>query len=241
VSTYRQYCPIARGAEIFAERWTPLIIRNMYLGCRTFTEILEGAPGMSRTLLTERLRAMERWAVIERHQRPRGRGSTYHLTPAGLELVEVCMALGKWGARWLEVAPQHLGPHVVLWNMARLADLTKLPQPRLVVRFDVTDQTRHKSYWLMLERAHAEVCMTHPGHPEDLVVTTTAEWLAKWQMGWISLPAAQRRQVIEVAGPPALGRTLASLSRSPFAAIKPVRQSADTPIDPAARTVAAAS
>src|SRR5688572_24467148 len=48
VRTYGQYCPIARGAEIFAERWTPLIIRNLHLGCETFGEILEGAPGLSR-------------------------------------------------------------------------------------------------------------------------------------------------------------------------------------------------
>jgi DNA-binding HxlR family transcriptional regulator len=124
VTTYQQYCPIARGAEIFAERWTPLIIRNLYLGCRTFTEILDGAPGMSRTLLTERLRTMERNEIIERHPRTRGRGFTYHLTPAGAELVDVCIALGNWGARWLEIAPEHLGPHIVLWNMARLADRT---------------------------------------------------------------------------------------------------------------------
>jgi DNA-binding HxlR family transcriptional regulator len=238
VNTYRQYCPIARGAEIFAERWTPLIIRNLYLGCRTFTEILDGAPGMSKTLLTERLRALERWEVVARHQRPRGRGFTYHLTPAGIELVEVCMALGRWGARWLEVAPQHLGPHVVLWTMARLADRASLPQQRLVVRFDVTHELRQTSYWLMLEPAHAEVCVTHPGHPEDLVVTTTSEWLAKWHMGWISLPAAQRRRVINVAGPPRLTRTLASLGRSTFSAISPVRQSADTPIGPAPRAPA---
>lgn len=46
--TYGQYCPIARGAEIFAERWTPLIVRNLHLGCGNFSEILEGAPGLSR-------------------------------------------------------------------------------------------------------------------------------------------------------------------------------------------------
>src|SRR3546814_7676138 len=49
------YCPIARGAEIFAERWTPLIIRNLYLGCGNFSEILEGAPGLSRTLLSQQI------------------------------------------------------------------------------------------------------------------------------------------------------------------------------------------
>src|ERR671911_1878466 len=59
VKDYQQYCPIARGAEIFAERWTPLIIRNLFLGCATFTEILEGAPGLSRMLLSQRLKQLE--------------------------------------------------------------------------------------------------------------------------------------------------------------------------------------
>jgi DNA-binding HxlR family transcriptional regulator len=52
--TYGQYCPIARGAEIFAERWTPLIVRNLFLWLPKFSEILEGAPGQSRTLLSQR-------------------------------------------------------------------------------------------------------------------------------------------------------------------------------------------
>jgi hypothetical protein len=119
---------------------------------------------------------------------------------------------------------------VVLWNVARLADLTSLPQPRLVVRFDLTDVRRQNRYWLLLDRAHAEVCMTHPGHPEDLVVTTTSEWLAKWHMGWISMSAAQRQQVITVTGPARLTRSLAFLGLSRFADVKPAHQSASTPI-----------
>jgi DNA-binding HxlR family transcriptional regulator len=63
VRTYGQYCPIARGAEIFAERWTPVIIRNLYLGCG-FSEILDGAPGLSRTLLSQRLKQLERLGVV---------------------------------------------------------------------------------------------------------------------------------------------------------------------------------
>jgi DNA-binding HxlR family transcriptional regulator len=230
MTTYGQYCPIARGAEVFAERWTPVILRNVSMGCRTFTEILEGAPGMSKTLLTDRLRALERYGVLERRPHTRGRGFTYELTDSGLELVEVCAALGRWGARWLEVAPIHLGPHVVLWNMSRLADLSDLPQRRLVVRFDLTDLARQNRYWLVLETANAEVCLLPPGHPEDLVVTTTSEWLAKWHMGWISLPAAQRRGTIRIEGPRRLARALNGLGLSTFADVPPVRQSADTPI-----------
>jgi DNA-binding HxlR family transcriptional regulator len=237
VTRYHQYCPIARGAEIFAERWTPIIIRNLYLGCRTFTEILDGAPGMSKTLLTERLRTLERCEIVERVERTSGRGFTYHLTPAGVELVDVCFALGNWGARWLEIAPEHLGPHVLLWTLARLADRSHLPQPRLVVRFDLTDVTRPNRYWLVLDPAHAEICLTSPGHPEDLVVTTTSEWLAKWHMGWISMADAQRQRLIIVTGPPRLARVLATLGRSAFAGARSVRQSADTPIQPVAARV----
>jgi DNA-binding HxlR family transcriptional regulator len=55
MGTYRQFCPIARGSEILAERWTPVILRNVLDGCRTFNEIAAGAPGLSRSLLTKRL------------------------------------------------------------------------------------------------------------------------------------------------------------------------------------------
>jgi DNA-binding HxlR family transcriptional regulator len=106
VRTYGQYCPIARGAEIFAERWTPLIVRNLYLGCRSFGEILEGAPGLSRTLLSQRLKQLERLGIVESMRRRDGRSNDYTLTSAGRELFTVCQSLGEWGARWLEIAPE---------------------------------------------------------------------------------------------------------------------------------------
>lgn len=56
---YGQYCPIALGAEIFAERWTPIIIRNLHLGCRRFGEIIDGAPGLPRSVLALRLRTLQ--------------------------------------------------------------------------------------------------------------------------------------------------------------------------------------
>jgi DNA-binding HxlR family transcriptional regulator len=114
VRTYGQYCPIARGAEIFAERWTPLIIRNLQLGCGNFSAILEGAPGLSRTLLSQRLKQLERLGVVESAPKPGGRGHRYELTSSGHELFTVCQTLGEWGARWLEIAPENLDPFVAL-------------------------------------------------------------------------------------------------------------------------------
>lgn len=217
--TYGQYCPIARAAEIFAERWTPIIIRNLFLGAETFTQIREGAPGLPKALLQGRLATLEHEGVIASRPATRGRGSTYELTVMGRELVDVCFALGNWGARWLDVGPEHLDARVVLWSMARLIDRTRLPEPRVVVRFDVTDARPHSRFWLVLEHDNAEVCMRDPGFEERLFVTTTAESLAAWHMGRISLADARERGLIEVLGPTALAKSFATWGRSPFAGI----------------------
>jgi DNA-binding HxlR family transcriptional regulator len=62
--TYHQYCPVARASEVLAERWTPIILRDMLGGASTFTEIAAGSPGISRTLLATRLRELQRAEVV---------------------------------------------------------------------------------------------------------------------------------------------------------------------------------
>jgi DNA-binding HxlR family transcriptional regulator len=74
-SGYGQYCPIAKAAEILAERWAPLIVRNIYLRAHSFSDIKRGCPRMSTTLLAQRLRALERAQVVERVAAPTGHGS----------------------------------------------------------------------------------------------------------------------------------------------------------------------
>jgi len=218
---YQQYCPIARAADILAERWTPLIIRNLFLGCETFTEIRDGVPGIPKSLLSQRLQKLTHEAVLETRPAASGRGSTYHLTDMGRELIPVIFALGEWGAKWLEVGPEHLDTRVVLWSMARLIDRRQMPEPRIVIRFDVSDAEPERQYWLVIEPETVEVCFRDPGFEERLVVTTTMDWLARWHMGHISLAEAQQRRVIDVAGPPGLVRAMATWGLSPFAHVKP--------------------
>src|SRR5262245_22924244 len=156
--TYGQYCPIARGAEIFAERWTPLIIRNLYLGCGSFSEILEGAPGLSRTLLSERLKHLERLGIMRSEAKAQGRGPHSALTAAGHDLYAVCNALGEWGAQWLEIAPEHLDPFVALWSMCNALRRDRLPDRRVLIRFDFTGRRPRERFWLLIERGETEIC-----------------------------------------------------------------------------------
>lgn len=213
---YGQYCPIARGAEIFATRWTPIIVRNLLAGCTTFGEIREGAPGISTAVLSARLRQLECHGIVRRTPNPSGRGARYELTDAGAGLGEVCTALGIWGARWLELAPEHLDAHTVLWTVCRLMDTAALPRDRVVVRFDVRD-ARTGRFWILARRDGAEVCVKPPGHDADLVVRADSRALVDWQMGWVPLGNAQRAGTMVLEGPVWARRELARWGgRHPF-------------------------
>ena len=208
MQSYGDYCPIARGAEIFATRWTPIIVRNLLLGCSTFSEIRAGAPGIPKSLLSDRLRMLEKYEVIISRPNPNRRGRIYELTPAGRELQEVCDALGTWGSRWLELGPMHIDAGIVLWGLSQTLEGDQLPDHLLNIRFDVSDDARGR-YWFLFEPPNFEVCFNPPGHPEDLVVTTTSEWLAKWHTGGIGLGQAMHAGRIRVEGPRHLIRLLA--------------------------------
>ncbi len=94
MTEYDKYCPVSMGSEVIADRWTPLIVRELILGSTRFNDIARGLPGISRSLLVQRLGHLERKGVLERWPSPGGRGYEYHLTQAGKDLEGVVMALG---------------------------------------------------------------------------------------------------------------------------------------------------
>jgi hypothetical protein len=77
-------------------------------------------------------------------------------------MFKVCATLGEWGARWLEIAPENLDPFVALWSMCNALRRDRLPDRRVVIRFDFTGVRRHERYWLLLEHRATEICKTYP-------------------------------------------------------------------------------
>jgi DNA-binding HxlR family transcriptional regulator len=210
--TYGQYCPLARASELLAERWTLIIVRNLLAGCRTFGELLEGAPGISRALLAQRLALLEQYEVVEREV-ARGR-VRYSVTERGRELRAVIQVLGEWGARWLELEPHHSDPAYVLFATSRLVDVERAPAHGLVVRFELGN--RH--YWLLVRRPLAEVCTSYPGRAEDLVVRTRGEVLARCHLRHTTFAQAERAGQMEIDGPrPVVRAFLDCIRPSPFA------------------------
>jgi DNA-binding HxlR family transcriptional regulator len=220
---YGEYCPIAKASEVLGERWTPLILRNIHLRCHTFSDIQKGCPRMSATLLSQRLRSLERDRVIERVPAPGGRGSRYYLTPAGQELVDVILMMGTWGARWLDLGPRDYEPGVVLWGWAKFIDRDKLPPRRVVVRFDLTDRPR-EHFWMLVDRPESEVCAKHPGLDEDLVVTTDSVTLTEVHRGRIAFGVAISSGRMRIDGPSALARAFPTWGGlSYYAEVTPAR------------------
>lgn len=223
MKSYGQYCPIARTSELLAERWTPIIVRNLLAGCRTFGEVRQGAPGIPRALLTERLNLLERAGIVSRTPSDRGRGWIYDLTEKGLGLGAVCEAMGEWGARWLEMEPHHLDPAYVLWATCRLVDMSKVPDGGIVVRFELRSPGSRACLWMHLVGPRAELCTSSMGRPENLVVTTDCQTLVDYNMRRVTFPQAIRAGRLTIDGPVRLARALPTWIRpSPFAHVTPV-------------------
>src|SRR5687768_11248838 len=100
--TYGQYCGVARALELVGERWALLIIRDLLVGPKRYTDLRAGLPKIPTNVLATRLKELEQAALVVRRVQPRPSGAiVYELTEYGADLEEVVLALGRWGARSL--------------------------------------------------------------------------------------------------------------------------------------------
>jgi DNA-binding HxlR family transcriptional regulator/putative sterol carrier protein len=98
--TYGDGCPIARALDFVGERWALLVVRELLLGPKRYTDLRRGLPTASPNVLSERLRELERAGIVRRRKLPPPAGArVYELTDWGLELEEIVMSLGRWGSR----------------------------------------------------------------------------------------------------------------------------------------------
>jgi DNA-binding HxlR family transcriptional regulator len=97
--TYGDACGIARALDVIGERWAILIVRELLLGLKRFTDLRAGLPRLGPDILSQRLRELEDAGVVRRDQLPPPAGSrVYRLTDWGHELEPVVLGLGRWGS-----------------------------------------------------------------------------------------------------------------------------------------------
>jgi DNA-binding HxlR family transcriptional regulator len=220
---YGQFCPIAQAAEVLTERWTPLVLRELALaGSHRFNDIQRGVPMMSSSLLTKRLRELERSGIIERRARLDGKGTEYHLTPAGEELGPVIAQIGMWSERWLRRPIFEATPDtgLLMWWMRGTVKLDELPTNRTVIHFRFRGAPpKLRFFWLVLP--DADLCLTDPGFGVDVTVNADAKALTAVWMGDLPIASALRSGDVELEGKRQLVRSFPKwFGLHPFSAVE---------------------
>ncbi len=136
--TYGEACGIPRALDRVGERWALLIVRELLLGPKRFTDIREGLPSLSPDVLSQRLRELEQTGVLRRRRLPPPAASqVYELTDWGRELESVLIALGRWGAR-APGAPEGVGMSLD----SHIVSMQTLFDPALAGDFETTLELR---------------------------------------------------------------------------------------------------
>ena len=187
-------------------------------GADTFTQIANGVPAMSRSVLATRLAQLERAGVIDKLRV--GAGVRYRLTEAGRDLVGIIEGLASWGERWIEVTTERSDPGFALWAWCQ-AQLNRkaLPTARTVVAFTFPQEPpTNRQYWLLVEGGDAELCYSDPGDDPAAEVVADSLAFVDWHRGALRWADALRSGRIEVTGDRRTVRALPSwnLWRSSF-------------------------
>jgi len=225
---YGQFCPVAKAAEVFAERWTPLIVRELLTGSAHFNDLHRGVPLMSRTLLSLRLKQLEGLGVVKR--KVGANGPEYGLTEAGQEFAPVVQLLGEWGQRWYRTkySKDELDVRVLMWDLRRAVKPEAFPPGRVCVQLEFRDvPASTRRWWLVSDSGEVDLCPTDPGFEVDLFVRTDLKTLTQVVLGDLAVKGALAAGKIELDGTRAFRQCFEKwLGLSRFADIRRARHAA---------------
>jgi DNA-binding HxlR family transcriptional regulator/putative sterol carrier protein len=228
---YQQYCALARTLDVAGDRWTLLIVRELTPGPRRFTDLLDGLPGVSRNLLTERLRALERDGIVARQELPPPAArQVYELTDDGRDLAVAMAPLIAWGAR--RIGDRKPGESFrARWPavaMAGLADRDAARGVSEIYQYLVGDSAFHFS----VDDGSIEL---HDGRAQDPAVTLTTdeETWAEIASGKITASSAAAAGALTIDGDPEAARRLGKIfAREPMLAQAAQPRAATAPPQP---------
>lgn len=196
--SYDQFCSVARALDHVSERWTLLIVRNLMLGPRRYSDLMAELPGITTNLLAARLKVMEASGLIARHEGPRAR---YELTALGAALEPVVVELGRWGANFMD-QPRRGDTTNAGWGLLALKRRYR-GGVRAVVEFRLGE----RRFELAFEEAHLHVKEREAVRPQ-LVVAGALEAFQAWLFKGIAAGELQRDGKLTVDGDPAVWRAV---------------------------------
>jgi len=230
---YKQFCPIARAAEVLGERWTLLIVRELLIEPQRFSDLMRRLPGVSSSVLSSRLRALEERGIAARRALPPPAASTVvELTELGHALRPVVVALATWGMRLME--PRRSGDHFEpSWlRIGLMVLIGPGPTPERCFALRVPDDQRDVVIHVAGGRAGTRLYEADDPSPRperiDATVRAPAERLLAVLVGMAEPLAEHAAGRIEVTGDPDALRDLPRLFPAAGAFGAPAASAPDT-------------
>jgi DNA-binding HxlR family transcriptional regulator len=216
--TYGQYCGVARALELVGERWALLVVRDLVLGPRRFTDLQRGLRRIPTNVLSSRLKELEEAGVIERRALPRpASGVVYELTEYGRRLEPIVVDLLLWGMESLG-DPR---PEDSFSGNSFLLGLRVAFQPRAARGLDVTYEIRMADSVFNVRVANGRLELADgPADQADLTIETDLG-LGALLRGEITAAEARKRKVVKLRGDAAMLDRFADVFRLPAAASRP--------------------
>ena len=210
MTSYGQFCPVSKAAEVLFEKWTILIVRELLMGTTRFNDFQRAISKISPTLLTKRLKTLEEKGVIVRKQVSGRRGHEYWLTPAGKELEPLLDNIAVWGMRWArgQMSDDELDVELLMWEIQRRIQTKNLPGGETVICFEFTDLEEHKNWWIWINQDQVDLCTEDPGKDVDLYFTTDLRTMVEVWQGDLDLKKALKGERIETHGNSKLIKTM---------------------------------
>ncbi len=208
---YGQWCGLAQALDRVGDRWTLLIVRELLIGPRRYSDLRVNLPGIATNLLADRLRELERDGIVERREvAPPTPATVYELTEAGRDLEEAVLALIRWGGRFLPSAPRDDGFRAEWLALALRAVLE--PKTAGAPEVEMTLSVPDAEVWLRI--GGGEVSTGIGDVPEaDLVVAGDPRLLLGLASGSLTLTDAEAMG-LSVTGSARSRRTLERLAAS---------------------------
>ncbi|MCF2514624.1 winged helix-turn-helix transcriptional regulator [Sphingomonas sp. G124] len=207
---YGQFCPIAKATEILGERWTILIVRELLMGGRRFTDLQSGLGDISPALLTTRLRSLEQQGLVSRRRISGQRGYEYFPTAACEALLPIVVSLGEWGLTWARhmLNDDDFDIDFLMFYLGRSVDPERLPGGATVIQFKFTDLKEQRDWWLLIEGEDVQICINRPSRDVDVFFTTTVRTMHDVWMGDRTYREAIDADDLVIEGEPALTRNV---------------------------------
>lgn len=216
-------CPTIKASEVVGDKWTLLLLRELFFGATRYNQFQQALPRISPTVLSTRLKRMEASGLLVHVTRAGQKRGEYRLTPAARELAPIVDALARWGLRWArdQLCDTDLDAGTFMWDFHRSLDTSKLIDGRTTLCVILNDLD-NRQWWVVADGNSVDLCNQNPGYDVDVYLSSTLPDLAAVWMGDRSVTSALTDQTLKVTGNNRLVNTVTRwFPQSSYADVRP--------------------